>query len=197
MKKLGLGRLAVFGGLLAMGVLLAVQSAAFACTNLAELNVGPTSGPAGTKVTVTGSAFANVPSNTPVALHWGSANGPVLATVTPDDSGAIGPFTLTVPANATPGSYVIVASQTEIDNGQTPWGLPARTAFTVSGTAPAGAAARNAAVGSVSSSSGASAGLIALTVALGIGGLALFGLGAATFVGTVRRRALPSRVRSK
>ncbi|MGH9127348.1 MAG: hypothetical protein ACRDZ8_21915 [Acidimicrobiales bacterium] len=180
-----------------MGVLLAAASTAFACTNLAELEVGPTSGPAGTQVKVTGSAFANVPGNTAVALHWGSANGPVLATLTPDDSGAIGPATVTIPAGATPGQYVIVASQTEVDNGQTPWGLPARTSFIVSGAGQSGSAARNAAVGSVSSSSGASGSLIALTVALGIGGLALFGLGAATFVSTMRRRPVPGRVRSE
>jgi hypothetical protein len=51
--------------------------------------------------------------------------------------------------------------------------------------------------GALTSSAGASGGLIALTVALGIGGLLLFGLGAATFVGTMRRRSVPSRVRSE
>lgn len=197
MNKRRFGRMALMGGLLAMGVSLAAASTAFACTNLAELNIGPAAGPAGTQVTVTGSAFAHVPANTPVALHWGSANGPVLATLTPDKAGAIGPATVTIPADAAPGSYVIVASQTEIDNGQTPWGLPARTGFTVSGAGAPAAAAHSAAVGSVSSSSGASGGLIALTVALGIGGLILFGLGAATFVGTMRRRPLPSHVRSE
>ena len=195
--KLRVGRMAAVGGLLAMGVSLALSSTAFACTNLAELNIGPSAGPAGSQVTVTGSAFSSVPANTPVALHWGSINGPVLATITPAKGGAIGPQTITIPADATPGSYVIVATQTQVSTGQTPWGMPARAGFTVSGPGGAGAPTPAVANGALTSSSGASGGLIALTVALGIGGLLLFGLGAATFVSTMRRRSVPSRVRSE
>jgi len=45
-------------------------------------------------------------------------------------------------------------------------------------------------------SSGVSGALIALTIALGLGGLVLFGVGAGTFLQVQRRRAAPSRVRS-
>jgi hypothetical protein len=188
--------LALVGGLIAMGFSLALASTAFACTNLAELNVGPSAGQAGATVKITGSAFSHVPANTPVALHWGSANGPVLATITPDAAGAIGPTTITVPADATPGSYVIVASQTEVATGLTPWGTPARASFTVTGPASGAVPAPALANGGLNASTtSSSSGLIAVTIALGVGGLALFGLGVATFVGTMRRRAVPSKVR--
>ncbi len=192
--KTRIGRLALVGGLIGIGASLAFASAAFACTNLAELNLGPTSGPAGTQVTVTGSAFSHVPANTPVALHWGGVNGPVLATITPDAAGAIGPVTVTIPADAAPGAYVIVASQIEVATGLTPWGTPARAGFNVQGQAPAAAPASATPVGVVASS-GASGTLIALSVALGLGGLVLFTVGTATFLGTSRRRAVPSKVR--
>jgi hypothetical protein len=188
--------MALVGGLLAMGFSLALASTAFACTNLAELNLGPSAGPAGATVQITGSAFSHVPDNTPVALHWGSANGPVLATVTPDAAGAIGPATITIPADATPGSYVIVASQVEVATGLTPWGTPARASFIVTGPSSGAVPAPALANGALNTASTSSTGLIALTIALGVGGLALFGLGAATFVGTMRRRAVPSKVRN-
>lgn len=172
-------------------------STAFACTNLAELNLSSSSGQAGMQVTVTGSAFSKPPKNTPVDLHWNGVNGPVLATVTPDAAGAIGPMNLTIPSDATPGYYVVVATQTEIATGLNPWGLPTRAGFQVlgPGATPASAAAP-VSTGS-SNSSGVSGGFVALTAALGIGGLLLFGFGAATFVGSYRRRVpTPSRVRS-
>ena len=62
---------------LATGAALVVAaSSAFACTNLAELNLSSSSGQAGMQVTVTGSAFAKAPKNTPVDLHWNGLNGP-------------------------------------------------------------------------------------------------------------------------
>lgn len=195
-NKIRVRNMSLIGGVIAIGFSLALASTAFACTNLAELNVGPPSGHAGTQVTVTGSAFSHVPANTPVALHWGGTNGPVLATVTPDAAGAIGPLTVTIPSDAAPGPYVIVASQTEVATGLTPWGTPARASFTVTGQAPAAAPARAAAGGALSTTTSSSAGLIALTIALGVAGLALFALGAASFVGTMRRRSVPSKVRN-
>src|SRR4051812_33662045 len=92
------------GGIAAIGVVV-MASAAFACTNLAALNLSTSSGPAGSQVTVTGSAFARVPKNTPVDLHWNGVNGPILTPVTPDAAGAINPTAITVPAGAQPGFY--------------------------------------------------------------------------------------------
>ena len=181
--------------LLTGATMVVAAAAAFACTNLAELNLSSSSGQAGSQVTVTGSAFARAPRNTPVDLHWNGVNGPVLATVTPDAAGAIGPMTLTIPTDAAPGYYVVVATQTEVATGLNPWGLPSRAGFQVLGPGVEPAAAASA-VSTGSSSSDVSGGFIALSVALGVSGLLLFAFGAATFVGVYRGRALsPSRVR--
>jgi hypothetical protein len=189
-------RLGLVGGGVAGVTLLALASAAFACTNLAALNLSKSSGPAGTQITVTGSAFSKPPKNTPVDLHWNGVNGPILATVTPDAAGAINPTNLTIPADAKPGFYTIVATQTEIATGLNPWGIPTRAGFTVEGPGVTPAAAPAPAT-VASSDSGVSGGFIALSVILGIGGIGLFIFGAATFLATYRRRtAVPSRVRN-
>jgi hypothetical protein len=190
-------RLGVAGALVGVTGILTLASAAFACTNLAALNLSSSSGQAGSQVTVTGSAFGRVPKNTPVDLHWNGLAGPILATVTPDAAGAINPTTLTIPADARPGFYTIVATQTEVATGLNPWGLPTRAGFTVEGPGVTTAQPAEAVSAGSPGDSGVSGGFIALTIALGLGGLVLFGLGAAAFLGTYRRRAAtPSRVRS-
>jgi hypothetical protein len=188
-------QLAFVGAFTALAAVLLFASAAFACTNLAELNLASSAGSAGSQVTVNGSAFADPSSNSPVALHWNGDNGPVIQTVTPDMAGAIGPITITIPADASPGPYVIVASQVENGTGRTPWGLPARASFTVTG--PGAVAPARPTVLPATSSGNPSGSLVALTLALGFGGILLFAFGAATFVRSARRRvAAPSRVRN-
>ena len=192
MKRFGLAATGVVG----IGMM-ALASAAFACTNLAALNLSSSSGPAGSSITVTGSAFSKPPKNTPVDLHWNGVNGPILATVTPDAAGAINPTNITIPADAQPGFYTIVATQTEVATGLNPWGIPTRAGFSVEGPGATAAPAPQAVPPAATSDSGVSGGFIALSVALGLGGLVLFGLGAATFLSTYRRRAAtPSRVRN-
>jgi hypothetical protein len=192
----GMKRLGVVGGGAVVVAVLALASAAFACTNLAALNLSSSSGLPGTQITVTGSAFAKPPKNTPVELHWNGVNGPLLATITPDAAGAINPTNITIPADAKPGFYTIVATQTEIATGLNPWGIPARAGFTVQG--PGATPVQTPAAAPVATSdSGVSGGFIALSVILGIGGLALFAFGAVTFLNTYRRRApAVSRVRN-
>src|SRR5215471_10651779 len=91
---------------------------AFACTSLAALNLSAASGPAGSNITVSGSSFnAVADGNTPVAIHFGTANGPILATVAPDASGALPATSITIPASTQPGYYAIIASQTETSGG--------------------------------------------------------------------------------
>ena len=190
-------RLGLASAAMAATAVLVLASAAFACTNLAELNLSSSSGQAGSQVAVTGSAFAKAPKNTPVELHWNGLNGPVLATVTPDAAGALSNVSITIPADAVPGSYVVVATQTEVATGLNPWGIPTRAGFTVTGAGSTAAVPASSASAGLSNSSGVSGGFIALSVALGFGGLVLFGLGAATFLGTYRRSAAtPSRVRN-
>ena len=189
-KKLGLGLMGTAAAVVLVG------ASAFACTNLAALNLSSASGQAGTQVTVTGSAFARAPRNTPVDLRWNGINGPIMQSVAPDAAGAIGPLNLTIPADAKPGYYVIVATQTEIATGLTPGGLPSRAGFQVVGPggAPSAAAAT---VSTGSTDTGISGGFVALSVALGVSGLLLFALGAAAFVGSYRRVPTPSPVRKE
>jgi hypothetical protein len=170
----------------------------FACTSLATLNLSQASAPSGTNLTVTGSSFSSTSSgNSPVSLHWNSISGPVLSSgIVPDSSGAIGPVSVTIPSSATPGYYTIIAVQTD-KSGQNTFGTPARAAIQVTGAGGAGAGSNSSqpVASPTTNSSGLGAGLIGLLVALGVGGLILFGLGTATFVGSYRRQPSASKVR--
>lgn len=173
---------------------------ALACTSLASLNLSQASGAPGTQVTVTGSSFSSTSGGYgPVVLHWNAVDGPVLATVTPDSSGAIGPTAITIPTGLEPGYYTIVATQTTPD-GHPAFGTPARAAFEVTGngvgaTGANGAGQQPSATSLTSSGSGLGAGMIGLLVALAAGGLVLFGIGATTFIGSYRRVPSVSKVR--
>jgi hypothetical protein len=180
----------VFGAAAAASVI--AGAAAFACTNLATLNLSSTAGKAGDQVTVTGSSFSvnakDVASSTPVVLHWNGVDGTQLATVVPDKAGNIS-ATFAIPEGQ-PGYYVIVATQKT--NGVDAYGTPARASFQILGAngqsvvTPAVTSA-----GSTVASSPSSSGIIALTVGLGALGLALFGAGFVAFVRQARRRDVP------
>ncbi|HEX2048646.1 MAG TPA: hypothetical protein VHF27_12840 [Acidimicrobiales bacterium] len=110
--RLSPGRWAV---LVAAAVLVAgVGASAFACANLATLNLSATSGRPGATVTITGASFigARATNNfvaTPVVIRWNDKDGPVLAEVTPDRRGAVS-ASFTVP-DVSPGTYVILGIQ--------------------------------------------------------------------------------------
>ena len=166
--------------------------AAWACTNLATLNLSASAGKAGDAVTVTGSSFRvarGTAVTDPVLLHWNGAEGPVLATVVPDKAGNIS-ATFNVPEGQ-PGYYVLVATQKDA-KGVDAYGTPARASFQILGAngesvvQPAGSQA-NAPV----ASEPGSAGIMALTAGLGVLGLALFGAGFTAFVRQARRREVP------
>ena len=181
----------VFGAAAAASVI--AGAAAFACTNLATLNLSSTAGKAGDQVTVTGSSFmvnsANVSASDPVLLKWNGTEGAQLASVVPDKAGNIS-ATFAIPEGQ-PGYYVIVATQKDA-KGVDAYGTPARASFQILGAngqsvvAPAASSAAST-VGSSPSSSG----IIALTVGLGALGLALFGAGFVAFVRQARRRDVP------
>ena len=184
----------VFGSAAAATVI--AGAAAFACTNLATLNLSSSAGKAGDTVTVTGSSFnvnsTNVANSFPVVLKWNGVEGATLAQVQPDKAGNIS-ATFTVP-DGQPGYYVIVAVQRNA-TGADVYGTPARASYQILG--PNGqsvvtpAATTAGAVGSESSSSG----IIALTVGLGALGLALFGAGFIAFVRQARRAPAAATVR--
>lgn len=181
---------------------------AFACTSLASLNLSQATGAPGSQVTVTGSSFnpsAKPDADgtfTPVTLHWNSVNGPVLAdNVVPDATGSIGPLQVTIPSDAKPGYYMVIATQQQLTGGSgEAFGTPARAGFQV--TPASGAPAQQslgtgqtAPVASTSSTSGVGVGMIALLAVLGVAGVTLFAVGSATFLGANRRSAAASRAR--
>ena len=166
---------------------LVVGATAFACTNLATLNLSSTAGKAGDTVTVTGSSFQvgrGDAATLPVQLRWNGVDGTVLAETIPDRAGNIS-ATFTVPEGA-PGYYVLVATQKDA-RGVDTYGTPARASYQILGAngqsvvTPA-AAASAAPLPSEPSSSG----IIALTVGLGVLGLALFAAGFVAFVRQTR-----------
>lgn len=184
----------LFAGVLAVIVITAV--AAFACTNLATLNLSSSVGQAGDNVTITGSSFRSATATAPappVVLSWNGASGPALATVTPDSAGNIS-ATVTVP-QAAPGYYVIVATQKDA-KGNDQYGTPARAAFQILGATGSAAPQTTGAEGVAPlASEPISTGMIALTALLGVLGLGLFGAGMGAFVRQARRREVPAPVR--
>lgn len=169
--------------------LAATAMIAYACTNIASLNLESSTGAAGDELAVTGSSFGAEPE---VVLHWNSIDGAELASVVPDQAGNIS-TSITVPEGTQPGYYVVVATQTGEDGSQV-FGGPARAAFQVLG--PGGEALQAQPAGpdqlaQFASESGAtaSAGMIALTAILGLLGLGLFGAGVAGFVRESRSEA--------
>jgi hypothetical protein len=184
----------VFGS--ATTAMIIAGAAAFACTNLATLNLSSSAGKAGDVVTVTGSSFRvnarDVAASDPVVLHWNGVDGATLAEVKPDRAGNIS-ATFTVPEGQ-PGYYVIVATQRDA-RGVDAYGTPARASYQILGpngqsvVQPVGSSAGI--VGSETSSSG----IIALTVGLGALGLALFGAGFIAFVRQARRAPAAATVR--
>ncbi|MDQ4070981.1 MAG: hypothetical protein M3203_16150, partial [Actinomycetota bacterium] len=89
------------GAIAATAVLVLLVLAARPVLAAAELGLSPPGGPPGSPFTVTGTGFALEV----VEIHWGSQDGPLLAT-------AVGPeFTVeaTVPDDAPAGSHAVVA----------------------------------------------------------------------------------------
>src|SRR5947208_10073528 len=122
-------KVAVVFGAAATATIIA-GAAAFACTNLATLNLSSSAGKAGDTVTVTGSSFnvnaKDVAASFPVVMHWNGVDGATLAQVQPAKAGTISP-TFPVPAGQ-PGYYVIVATQKDAKGGET-YGTPARPGY--------------------------------------------------------------------
>ncbi len=179
-----------FGAAVASMLLLA--GVAYGCTNLATLNLSTGSGGIGDSVTVTGSSFA-VPkaageATFPVTLAWDGAAGTVLGQAVPDAAGNIS-ATFAVPESAV-GYHVIIASQSSAE-GTAAYGTPARAAFLIVGPngqpAPVVPATQSPAV-----TGGSGNGILALTIGLGVAGLALFGAGFVAFARQARRQEVPA-----
>lgn len=191
----------VFGTASAVLVLLAVT--AYACTNLASLNLSSATGRPGDPITVTGSSFnticicgPQVPP-TPVKIRWQGINGGVLAEMMPDKAGTIS-ASFTVP-DVKPGYYVIVATQHDETYNIDAAGTPARATFevlTATGQSVVGSEPVSAIV---ANDEGVPSTLVALTVALGALGLALFAVGSVAVIRQVstRRRPVAATVKNE
>lgn len=151
---------------------LMVASFAWACTPATTVHLSANSGPAGTLVNITGkTAFPDKP----VEIRWNSTDGALLGTV----QGASFAAALTVPAEASPGVYYLVA------DGR------ARDTFEVTGRATStkapkvlsndlwsgfAASSRPALADSSLAQGGAKANPNSLPVGLGLAGIGLGGL---------------------
>ncbi|MGH9069996.1 MAG: hypothetical protein ACRDX8_02215 [Acidimicrobiales bacterium] len=168
-------------------------AAAWACTNLATLNLSSAQGAPGSQISLTGSSFTPSVAGKiapPVVLHFNSLTGPALATVHPNAAGDIN-ASFTIP-QAQPGDYVIVATQTT-KSGSAEFGTPARASLVIPG--PSGSASAQPATASLSSSTpptSGSGGILGWAIGLGAGGLALFGAGLGAVVRQGRRREVPA-----
>lgn len=187
-----------------------VVAVAFACTNLATINLSAEAAHPGDSISLTGTSFpvpraqSGLPP-TPVEIHWQSPEGPLLAKVVPDRSGTI-VTTFTIPESA-PGPRVIVATQRRtMVNPNTPdappvvadeYGTPARATLRV--LAPGERATTIVAeqeFAPLTVDSG-STGMMVLLVLFGAVALSLFGGGVIAFVYQMRqRRPVPQPERS-
>lgn len=195
MRKTGLG-------LVGMAVIVMMTAVgAWACTNLATLNLSQSAVTPGQTIDVTGSSFRTVDrGGQAVQFHWSGPEGQLLAEATPDASGQV-QASVTIPADAQPGFYAMVASQNVADQdghvdaaGLSPaFGTPARATVQVGNPTPTAALTTPATTaGAGESGSGA---ILALTVLLAVSGIGLFGAGFGLFLREVRRRPVPQAAR--
>ena len=185
---------------------LIVASAAFACTNLATVNLSSSMGKPGQAITVTGTGFmanaaempmdgmdmdmsagpmADMSVRLPVVIRWNGPDGPVLSTAVPDRSGTISVL-FTIPETQA-GHYVVVAVQKNA-HGYDVYGTPARAPLQVLGP---GGRAGDGAQGAGSAGAGGqsnSTGIVALTVGLGVLGVGLLAAGSVAATRTARAR---------
>jgi hypothetical protein len=103
--------------------------------HVAQLQVTPTQVRPGEQVSVFGPRGYGRTS--PVQIRWGSETGPVLGSFQPDQQrfAQWGPGTVTIPADATAGRHVLVATQELPDADAGIRGIPARTIVEVVGPA--------------------------------------------------------------
>lgn len=192
--------LGFFGTAAAVLTLLGVT--AYACTNLASLNLSSATGRPGDTITITGSSFnticvcgPQVPP-TPVKIRWNGIKGEVMAEMMPEKAGTIS-ASFTVP-DVKPGYYVIVATQHDETYHLDVAGTPARATFEVLG-ANGESVVGDGELGAAGTAPDeqTSSGLLALTIGLGVLGLALFAGSSIAAIRQVasRRAATPAVVK--
>ena len=194
-------RKAVGLGGLAASFILVLGLTAYACTNLATLNMSTSAGRPGDPLTITGSSFLTVcvcgpqMPPTPVQIRWGGVQGRVMADLVPDKAGALS-AAFAVP-DVAPGYYVIAATQHDDALNLDTQGTPALTTFEV--LTPSGESVvtqGEVAAASAEGDEATTSAFLALTVGLGVLGLALFVGGSAVMIRqlTTRKARVPALV---
>lgn len=190
------------GGAVALLVLAAAPSWA---PHVAQLQVTPAQARPGQEVSVYGPRGYG-PTN-PVEVRWGSPTGPVLGTFQPNTEGYAqwGPGTVTIPADAKPGTYQLFATQNLTPGETYIRGIPSQASIQVvsaTGAAPVLGAPPAASPGDqpgvgLEEDEGASTGSL-VVLALGVAGAALFigGAGAIFFARRPPQAAGAERVSS-
>ncbi len=188
-------------GMTLSAVLLAAGATAWACTNLATMNLSANQVQAGDSVHITGSSY-KLPETggQEIVVRWDSLDGEVLATTMADTTGNID-VTITVPTDAEPGNHVLVATQdVERDNGElvAAHGTPTRASLTVGQPAADVVRPPAAQIPTAAAVAGPNSGLIVLGGLLGLAGIGLFAAGATLFVREAQQqRPVPAPVERK
>ena len=179
------------GGLGAAAAVVVAAAGAWACVSGPSVTFNTATIKPGETITANMRDFRKVD---PVQVRWNDLSAPVLATFESNGSGAPFTGTFTVPADAKPGNYVVIFSQSSPDGKVSQ--APVRALLTVVGPgganpvvgAPLSPVDADRPAGLVSEDNSVSAGTLAL-VALGVGGVGMFLAGmAALFAG---RRPTP------
>ena len=116
---------------------LLATSIAWACGVLATAQVNTKVAAPGQAVTVTGKNYSTSATASAVTVRLGKRSGDVLSTTAPNSGGAIS-TTFNLPANLSPGWYVLQVLQFNA-NGTPKSGTPGRTSIRVQGSAAAAA----------------------------------------------------------
>lgn len=174
-----------------------VASTAWACISGPTLNVSPAQAKPGQQVSLSGFSYNG---ELPIVVRFNALDGPVLGTFTPvegrfgDPESLAG--TVTIPAGAKAGSYVLIATQSNPDGSLAQ--VPVRALVTVTATgalpvvgAPVAPVEVGRPVGPALSHSSVHTGALVL-VGLGAGGIAMFLAGAASLLAGRRGTAAPA-----
>lgn len=132
----GRSRVGVVFGAVVGGLLLAGVATAWACVALASVELTPGKAASGSQVTAKLSNFnTSDPTFSAVELHWGSINGPVLASALGPQLAASGNKMNFIVPDGEAGNYVVIATQYD-SSGAPAFGTPARATLTVPGRPP-------------------------------------------------------------
>ena len=145
---------------------LAATSIAWACGRLSVINTNVKVASPGQEINVTGRNFDVRAGSSPVSIRLKTRTGEVLATTAPNSSGIIN-ATVRMPANADPGWYVMLATQT-LSNGLPASGTPGRTTFRVNPPQNAAAAPTGTAWNAPSGPAADGSGSLTLLLAIGL-----------------------------